>query len=86
MRKSITFAYVHLRENKSNCFRRSLSDETDQTLTLHRYGTNKQCGTRILIVDYACYITITGGSGQHSAVVLFDLYVAASERSHLDAV
>jgi len=26
-------------------FRRSLSDKTGQTLTLHRYGTNKQCGT-----------------------------------------
>jgi len=22
-----------------------LSDTTGQTLTLHRYGTNKQCGT-----------------------------------------
>jgi len=22
-----------------------LSDTTDETLTLHRYGTNKQCGT-----------------------------------------
>jgi len=22
-----------------------LSDKTGQTLTLHRYGTNKQCGT-----------------------------------------
>jgi len=22
-----------------------LSDKTDQTLTLHRYRTNKQCGT-----------------------------------------
>jgi len=40
----------------------------------------------IFIVGYVCYITITGGSNQHSAVVLFDLYVAASERSHLDAV
>jgi len=40
----------------------------------------------ILIVGYVCYITITGGSSQHSAVVLCNLYVAASERSHLDAV
>jgi len=40
----------------------------------------------ILIVGYVCYITITSGSSQHSAVVLFDLYLAASERSHLDAV
>jgi len=40
----------------------------------------------ILIIGYVCYITITGGSSQHSPVVLFDLYVAASERSHLDAV
>jgi len=40
----------------------------------------------ILTVVYVCYITITGGSSQHSAVGLFDLYVAASERSHLDAV
>jgi len=39
----------------------------------------------ILILGYDCYITITGGSSQHSAVVLFDLYAAASERSHLDA-
>jgi len=34
----------------------------------------------ILIVGYGCYSTITDGSGQHSAVVLFDVYVAASER------
>jgi len=40
----------------------------------------------ILIVGYVCDITITGGSSQHSAVALFGLYVAASERSHLDAV
>jgi len=40
----------------------------------------------ILIVGYDCYSTITGGSSQHNAVVLFDLYVAASERSHLNAV
>jgi len=40
----------------------------------------------ILTVGYVCYITITGGSSQHSAVVLFDLYVAASDRNHLDAV
>ena len=33
----------------------------------------------IIIVGYACYSTITGGSSQHSVVVLFDLYVAASE-------
>jgi len=26
-------------------FRRSLSDKIGQTLTLHRYGTNNQCGT-----------------------------------------
>jgi len=40
----------------------------------------------ILIVGYLCYNTITDGSSQHCAVVLFDLYVAASERSHVDAV
>jgi len=40
----------------------------------------------ILTVGFVCYITITGGSSQHCAAVLFDLYVAASERSHLDAV
>jgi len=40
----------------------------------------------ILIVGHLCYNTITGDSSQHSAVVLFDFYVAASERSHLDAV
>ena len=40
----------------------------------------------ILIVGYVCYSTITGGSSQHSAVVLCVLCVAASERSHLDAV
>ena len=34
----------------------------------------------ILIVGYVCYSTITDGSGQHSAVVLFDVYVTASER------
>jgi len=34
----------------------------------------------ILIVGYVCYITITGGSSQHSAVALFNLYVVASER------
>ena len=34
----------------------------------------------ILTVGYVCYITITGGSSQHSAVALFNLYVAASER------
>jgi len=39
-----------------------------------------------LIVGYVCYSTISGGSSQHSAVVLIDLHVAASERSHLDAV
>jgi len=39
-----------------------------------------------LIVGYVCDITITGGSSQHSAVAQFNLYVAASERSHLDAV
>jgi len=40
----------------------------------------------ILIVGCLSHITITGGSNQHSAIVLFDLYVAASERSHLDVV
>jgi len=40
----------------------------------------------ILTVGYVCYITITGGSTQHSAVVLLSSYVAASDRSHLDAV
>ena len=46
LRKSITFAYVHLRENKSKLgLRRSLSEKTGQTLTLHRCGTNKQYGT-----------------------------------------
>jgi len=35
---------------------------------------------------HVCCITITGGSSQRSAVVLFDLYAAASERSHLDTV
>jgi len=39
----------------------------------------------ILIVGCVCYSTISGGSSQHSAVALFDLYVA-SESSHLDAV
>ena len=39
-----------------------------------------------LIVFCVCYRTIDGGSSQHGAVALFDLYVAASERSHLDAV
>jgi len=46
MRKSITFAYVQLRGNKSKVDLRSLSDKTSQTLTLHRYGTNEQCGTK----------------------------------------
>jgi len=32
------------------------------------------------------HCTFTGGSSQHRAVVLFDLYVAASERSQLNAV
>ena len=32
----------------------------------------------ILIVGYVYYITITGGSSQHGAVALFNLYVAAS--------
>jgi len=36
----------------------------------------------ILLVDYVCYSTITGGS----SIVLFDLYVAASECSHFDEV
>ena len=40
----------------------------------------------VLIVGYVCYSTITDGSSQHRAVVLFDLYVSASERSHLDTV
>ena len=84
-------------------FRRSLSDKTGQTLTLHR--TNKHCGTApaqvhrgleiksscddiitILIVRYVCYSTIAGGSSQHSAVAQFNLYVAATDRSHFDAV
>ena len=34
----------------------------------------------ILIVGYVCYSTITGGNRQHSAVALFNVYVAASER------
>jgi len=46
MRKSITFAYVHLRGNKSTVgLRRSLSDKTSQPFTLQPYGTNKQRGT-----------------------------------------
>jgi len=40
----------------------------------------------ILIVGYVCYSTIAGVSSQHSAVVLFDLYVAAIAGSHLDAL
>jgi len=45
IRKSITFAYVQLRGNKSKVgLRKSLSDKTGQTSTLHRYGTNEQCG------------------------------------------
>jgi len=55
--------------------RKSLRDEIGQTLTLHRYETNKQCGTLqrsdvAIIVQY----------------LLFYLYAAASERSHLDAI
>jgi len=34
----------------------------------------------ILTVGYVYYITITSGSSQRSAVALFNLYVAASER------
>jgi len=83
----------------------SSSDKTGQTLTLHRYGTNKQFGTApaqvnpgleikrscddiilILIVRFVCYSTIARGSSQHSAVALFNLYAAATDRSHLDAV
>jgi len=45
MRKSITFAYVQSRGNKSKVGLRSLSDKTGQTLTLHRYGTKEQRGT-----------------------------------------
>jgi len=45
MRKSITFAYVQLQRNKAKVGLRSLSDKTGQTLILHRYGTNEQCGT-----------------------------------------
>jgi len=86
-------------------FRRSSSDKTGQTSTLHRYGTNKQCGTApaqvhrgleiksscddiilIPIVRFVYYSTISGGSSQHSAVALFNLYVAATDRSHLDSV
>jgi len=33
----------------------------------------------ILIVGYVSYITITGGSNEHSAIVLFDLYVNCSK-------
>jgi len=33
----------------------------------------------ILIVGYVCYITITGGSSEHSAVALSNLHAAASE-------
>jgi len=40
----------------------------------------------ILTVGYVCYSTTTGGSSQHSVVALFNLYVSASERSHLDTV
>ena len=40
----------------------------------------------ILIVRYVCYSTITGASSQHGALALFNLYVAASECSYLDAV
>jgi len=42
--------------------------------------------TLILILGYVCYGTFTGGSSAHGAVALFNLCVAASERSHLDAV
>jgi len=46
LRKSVTFAYVQLRGNKSKVgLRRSLNDKIGQTLTLHRYGTNEHCGT-----------------------------------------
>jgi len=43
---------------------------------------NISCDSIILnlIVGHVCDITITGGSSQHSAVALFGLYVAASER------
>jgi len=53
-----------------------------------RLEINNSCDDIILnlIVGYVCDITITGGSSQHSAVALFGLYVAASERSHLDAL
>jgi len=50
-----------------------------------RTRNNSRDDVMLLTVGYVCYITITGGSSQHGAVVLFDLYVAASERSHLDA-
>jgi len=33
-----------------------------------------------LIVGYVCYITITGDRTNHSAVALFNGYVATSER------
>jgi len=36
--------------------------------------------TLFLIVGYVFYITITGDSSQHSAVALFNLYVAARGR------
>jgi len=38
-----------------------------------RHNTYSYC-------SYVCYITITGGSSQRSAVALFNLHVAASER------
>ena len=34
----------------------------------------------LLIVGNVCYIKISGGSSQHSAVALCNLYVAGSER------
>ena len=115
--KAITFAYVHLRGNKSNLGleevwviknwsnfntpplwneqvmwhittiwrrhwrRRRYTEDSRSTI-------NSACDDIIviLVVGYVCYSTITGSSSQYSAVVLFDLHVAASERSHLDAV
>jgi len=36
----------------------------------------------ILIVGYVCYVTITGGSSQHSVVVLFMVARLASLRQN----
>ena len=112
LRKSITFAYVHLRGNKSkpgleawviklvkllHCTATEPTSSVahnDFTWSLapaqiHRgLEINSSCDDiiRTLIAGYVCYITVTGGSSLNSAVMVFDLYVAASERSHLYAV